>query len=242
MNQIAQLFLIFLIAAGAGFVQRISGFGLGIFVMLFLPHIMPEYADAVTLSCLLSCAVTTYNAVKYKKHIPFDIILPMVIAAAVTIPAAVHFSSLIPEKIFGMVLGVVLVCLSIYFMFFNTRISVKPTKTNSLLAGGIGGVLNGLFSTGGPPAVLYLTHAVTQNLEYFAGIQFYFSVINIYTVALRTINGLVSLNLLIYAAIGVCGCLFGDMVGNSVFNKLDANKLKMIIYLGMIISGILMIF
>ena len=37
------------------------------------------------------------------------------------------------------------------------------------------------------------------------------------------------------------GCLLGDFIGKKVFDKLNAKKLKMIIYIGMIISGALMI-
>ena len=47
--------------------------------------------------------------------------------------------------------------------------------------------------------------------------------------------------ILIYALIGMLGCLLGDFIGRRVFDKLNAKKLKMIIYIGMIISGVLMI-
>ena len=39
------IFLV-LIGMGAGFVQRVSGFGMGIFAMLFLPHFMPSHTAA----------------------------------------------------------------------------------------------------------------------------------------------------------------------------------------------------
>ena len=41
---------------------------------------------------------------------------------------------------------------------------------------------------------------------------------------------------------GVAGCLVGDFIGKKVFDKLDSDKLKKIIYIGMIISGIVMFF
>ncbi len=238
--EIIQAVLILLVGAGAGFVQRVSGFGLGIFAMLFLPHFMPTHTAAASLSSLFSCGTSTYNTVKYKKHIPFKIVLPLIFAAMITIPIAVRFSVLISGDFFEMVLGIVLICLSIYFLFFDNHVTMKPTLFNSVIAGGIGGILNGLFSTGGPPIVLYLTHAVTDNIVYFSGIQFYFAITNIYTTVIRIINGVITWNLLSYAAIGFCGCMIGDMIGKRVFDKLNAKKLKTIIYIGMIISGIMM--
>jgi uncharacterized membrane protein YfcA len=64
-----KLLLIALVGFGGGFVQRVSGFGLGIFVMLFLPYLTPEIAMAATISCLFSCGTSTYNAVKYIKKV-----------------------------------------------------------------------------------------------------------------------------------------------------------------------------
>ena len=238
---ILQAALITLVGAGAGFVQRVSGFGLGIFAMLFLPHFMSEYTAAVTVSCLFSCCTSTYNAARYRKHIPFKVILPLICAAMITIPIAVHFSVLVSSDFFGVFFGIVLILLSIYFLFFDNRVSIKPTMVNSLLAGGIGGTLNGLFSTGGPPVVLYLTHALSDNMIYFAGIQFYFAVTNIYSIIVRIINGVVSAEMVVYAAIGFAGCMTGNLIGKCVFDKLNGKMLKRIIYIGMIISGLIMI-
>lgn len=233
--------LIVLVGAGASFVQRVSGFGLGIFAMLFLPHVLPTSVAAATISCLFSCGTSTYNAVKYRKDTPYKTVLPLLIAALVVIPFAVYFASAVSDRVFGVLLGSVLIALSVYFLLFDKKIQFKPTAVKGVLCGALGGALNGLFSTGRPPVVLYMTHATTENKKYFAGIQFYFCITNIYATVMRAVNGLVSLTLLVYALIGMAGCLVGDFIGKLVFDKLDAKKLKTIIYFAMIISGILMI-
>lgn len=240
--EILHIVLLIMVGFGAGFVQRVSGFGLGIFSMLFLPHFMSTHTAAATISCLFSCGTSTYNAVKYRRNIPFKVILPLIIAAMITIPVAVYFSVMVSGEIFEIILGIVLIILSIYFLLFDSKVSVKPNLKNSLLAGSIGGVLNGLFSTGGPPIVLYLTHALSDNMLYFAGIQFYFAVTNIYATAMRVASGVVNIPLVLYALIGFAGCMAGDFLGKKVFNRLDSKKLKTVIYIGMILSGILMIF
>ena len=45
---------IFLLATIASFIQRVSGFGFGIFVMMFFPFFLPTYGESVMLSGLLS--------------------------------------------------------------------------------------------------------------------------------------------------------------------------------------------
>lgn len=235
------LYLI-LVGFGAAFVQRVSGFGLGIFAMMFLPHFLPSNTAASTISCLFSCCTTTFNSIKYRKNIAFKTALPMLVAAMIPIMIAIYFSAKVSADVFKILLGSVLVILSIYFLFFNKRIRIKPTPLNGVIAGTISGVLNGLFSTGGPPAVLYLTSATPDNITYFATIQFYFCLTNLFATANRAISGLITVDLLIYAAVGFIGCLAGDYLGRKVFDKLDAQKLKYVIYIGMIISGVLMLF
>ncbi len=241
MEVLNYIFLI-LVGIGAAFVQRVSGFGLGIFAMMFLPHLLPSNTAAATISCLFSCCITAYNTIKYHKSISFRTALPMLAAAIVSIPIAVYFAAMVSDNIFKILLGSMLILLSLYFLFFNKKIKIKPTPINGVIAGALGGVLNGLFSTGGPPAVLYLTSATPDNITYFATIQFYFCLTNVYATATRAISGLVTWELILYAAIGFIGCLIGDTIGKLVFDKLDAKKLKAVIYIAMIISGIVMLF
>ena len=235
------LFLI-LIGMGAGFVQRVSGFGLGIFAMMFLPHFMPSHTAAAAISTLFSCVTSTYNSVRYRRNIALKTVLPMICASLIFVPIAVYFSVLVSGGMLKILLGIVLIALSIYFIFFNSHIKIKPTYLNGILAGSLGGTLSGLFSTGGPPAVLYLSSATTDNAAYFATIQFYFCVTNLYSTVMRAVNGIINSKVLISALIGIVGCLIGDYAGRFVFNKLDSNKLKYVIYIGMIISGIVMLF
>lgn len=233
--------LIAIVGIGGGFVQRVSGFGLGIFVMLFLPYLTPEIAIAATISCLFSFGTSTYNAVKYIKKVNFKLALPILCAAMVILPIAVYFSASMPQRIFEYILGAVLIILSIYFLFFNQKIKMQKSVKNGIIAGALGGALNGLFSTGGPPVVLYLSQVAKDNMEYFAAIQFYFAAANIFATILRVFNGLVSWAVILTAFIGFFGCMLGDFIGNFFFDKLDADKLKKVIYIGMIISGALMI-
>ncbi len=235
-------FLLVIISMGAGFIQRVSGFGLSIFTMMFFPHFLPSQAAAVTVSTLLSTGTTTLNTIKYRKDISFKTVLPMVFSALATITVAVYFSKMVSADIFKILLGSVLILLSLYFLFFSGKVSIKPTVANGVLSGTLSGVLGGLFSTSGPPAVLYLTNALEDNKIYFATIQFYFCITNIYSLIVRLFNGLFTLEMLLFFAIGFIGSIIGDYLGKLVFDKLNAKKLRLIVYIGMILSGIIMFF
>jgi len=235
-----QIIFLILIGAGAGFVQRVAGFGLGIFAMLFLPYLMPS-GVVVVVACLLSCCTSSYNAVKYRKNIHFATMLPPLVAALAVIPVMVRFSATVPEEQLKLMLGAALIILSIYFIFFSKRIHIRPSVPAGLLCGIMGGTMSSLFSMGGPPIVLYLVHALKDKTAYFATIQFYFAINNIYTTVVRAANGIITGQMLLISAIGLVGCLAGNRIGGLVFDKLDSEKIKLVIYIGMIVSGVLMI-
>ena len=58
---------------------------------------------------------------------------------------------------------------------------------------------------------------------------------------MRAASGLITMQVLGLSAFGLAGCMLGDFLGRSVFDKLDGEKLKKIIYVGMIVSGAAMI-
>ena len=241
MNPILFCVLLILVSAGGSFVLRVSGFGMGIFMMLFLPHLLPNYSDGVAIVGLLSMVGTWYNSIRFRKKIQFRVLMPLLCSAMVAIPVAVLFLAGGPEQLMKMLLGIVMVVLSIYFLYFSKRITIRPTVCNGIIAGTIGGTLSGLFSTGGPPAVLYLVNATTENLAYFATIQFYFAVTSTYSTVLRIVNGVITWEVFGYFVVSLVGWWLGDYIGNKVFARMNGEALKRVIYIGMCFSGILMI-
>jgi len=236
-----QYILLMLVGAGAGFVQRVSGFGLGIFAMLFMPHFLPVHISSPAISSMFSLGTSSWNAIRYRKNISFRTILPLLAAALVTIPIAVYFSSAVPAAVFQMILGAVLIVLSVYFLFFEKKVHVRPTVTSGLLLGTVSGTLSGLFSTGGPPVVLYLTQALPDKNTYFATIQFFFALTGIYSTVVRILNGVITAEVLMLTAVGFIGCALGNILGGLVFDRLNAVMFRRVIYIAMIISGVLMI-
>ena len=69
----------------------------------------------------------------------------------------------------------------------------------------------------------------------------YFAITDLYGLGTRVFSGIVTWQVLVYAAIGWIGSLIGNTLGGLVFNKINAQTLKKIIYVGMIVSGAIMI-
>lgn len=240
--EITHIVFLILIGIGAGFLNRVSGFGMGIFAMLFLPHFISSSVAAAAITSLFCTAISIYNGIRYRKNVQFKTVLPIVAAAMICIPIAVYFSKSVSGEIIRIILGAVLILLSLYFVFFSEKIKMKPTVSNGILSGSLGGVLSGLFSVGGPPVVLYISSATKDKFTYFATIQFYFCITDTYSAATRVVNGIITKEIVICAAITVLGCIIGAILGKRVFDKLDSQKIKKTVYILMLISGVLMLF
>lgn len=229
------------VGMGSAFIQRVSGFGSGIFSMLFLPYLFGNTVTAAAVSGMWSTATTVFNAIRHRKSIDFKMILPIIIPAMIMVTLSVQLSKSVSSGIMMMVLGGVLILLSIYFLLFSQRIRLKASVPGGIAIGTVGGVLSGLFSTGGPPVVLYLSGIISNKAIYFATIQGYFAITDLYGLGTRIVSGIITWQVLLFAAIGWVGSFIGNTLGCLVFSKLNAQTLKRVIYFGMIVSGAIMI-
>lgn len=154
MGQIVSFMAIMLFALVAGFVQGIIGFGFGIVVMMIYPYLI-GMTQAVSVSQCLALFLNLAMAVKYRKHIQWKLLL---MPWAIYFP--VYFVALTFVKGVDMdgqkpLLGVFLVLLSIYFMRFSNKVSIRPTPLTASLCSGLAAVIDAAFGIGGPPMVLY---------------------------------------------------------------------------------------
>ena len=154
---------------------------------------------------------------------------------------AISLSAVSPDAILKKCLAVVLIVLSIYFLFFSAKIKIKPTPAAGLTAGALGGILGGFFATGGPPIVVYLLNASEDNEHYLADIQTYFAITGIYSTVVRAAKGLITEQVLGWWVIGMAAMFAGVLCGRALFKRLKPAMLKKIVYCYMAVSGVIML-
>lgn len=221
-------------------IQSVSGFGFAIFMMSVIPNVMP-YGVSTAVSGLLSLGTNAANTVRYRKYIDWKQILFPAIGYFVVSFLVITFAAGKSDDLLKRILGGVLVILSIYFLFFSSRIRIRPTARNGLIAGGLSGVLGGLFSMSGPPIVVYMLSTGKEKEDYLGTIQMYFLITNVYTNVLRIINGMITKQVLILVLVGLIFSTIGFFIGVRLLKKIDAVMLKKIIYGFMAVSGLSML-
>jgi len=223
----------------AAFVQRVSGFGFGIFIMTMLPYLMPSYGEATTLSGMLALVTSAIIVWRMHKFIDWKKLLPILITFLIISWFAVQFVSLAGDGILKRILGAILILVSIWFFFFNEKVHIAPTLPMQIGMGSVSGVMGGLFGMQGPPAVLYFLAIAERKEEYMALAQCYFLIGNCTMTLYRASSGFLTPVVWTYWLYGLLAVLIGTWIGSLVFKHIPIRMLRKIIYAYMAISGII---
>ena len=173
----------------ATFVQRVCGFGMGIVAILLLPLLIRSYSLPAAITNACSAFSASYLAVKYRKDAVMRLVPPVLCGSFIMTFLSVRFSRGASLDTLRILLAAMLILMSLWFLFLSKKITIQPKVRNGVIAGGLGGVMNGLFATGGPPVVVFFLGATATHAAYFATIQTYFAFNNVYASIIRKSAG-----------------------------------------------------
>lgn len=233
------IIIMILAALMAGFVQGVTGFGSGIVMMVFLPHLMPisQSAGVSTLTMVVANVMVVWH---YRKYFKWQKILtPFLIYITMAI-VSLHLSSGLPAGHLKLLLGLLLVTLSLYYVIMNWKsitISRIPLFVMVIFAL-ISGFFNGMFGIGGPLMALYFLTISDSKEKYLSSIQTFFLIDTFIMTSLRFANGILSLNNLKYVAVGIIGSIIGTFIANRLVSHLNISFMKALIYIFIGLSGL----
>ncbi len=233
--------MLILLSAGAAFVQRVCGFGFGVFIMTMLPFLCPSYGEATTLSGLLAATQSLYVIVFMWRLVDWRKLVVILISFTLFSYIGIHFLALATDSFLHILLGIVLILLSLFFLFISPRIHVRPTNSLQLTMGSLSGLMGGFFGMHGPPAVIYFLAVENDKNRYMALSQAYFLLTNCIMTIFRFNNGFLTEFVgwsWLYSCIGV---VLGSILGKKLFDRLPSNMIRRVIYVYMIFSGIVIL-
>ena len=235
--------LIFLLTIVASFIQRVSGFGFGIFVMMFFPFFLPSYGESVMLSGLLAGSTALMIAVKNWKYIRWRMMWIVTFFNVLFSFIATEYMLSLSNDVLKQYLGVVLTLIALYFLFGEGRMGrIFKSKPAQITIGSVSGVMGGMFAMPGPPVVLYCISTLEDKKEYVATLQAFSVVFNSFYTIFRFNAGFYSENTWLWWVMGIGGAVIGSLLGSRCFELISNQTLKRIVYVMMIVSGMVAFF
>ena len=232
------LILISAVVLASSFIQSVTGFGFGIFSMIFLPSLL-LYTEANVLSTMLSLFTSLAIVLVMWRKINFKHIVFPIIGCLFSTYVAVEFINSQNNRTLLLMLGIVLVLLSVYFFFFSDKIKIKPTWYAGLIAGILSGTMSGMFAIGGPPAVIYFLQSEDDTDDYLATLSAYFVLSGTISIITKAANGFITPTVWLAFGIGFIAMALGALIGTFARGKCNSTMIKKTVYGFMAISGIM---
>lgn len=228
-----------IIAIGGGFIQATTGFGFGIFVMVFFPLYLPVL-QASGLSSVILIFLLSSLAWRYRKYVQLKQVLLPVALYLVVSTTVIRLAPGFDLTGINFWLGIFMVVIAIYLAFMSKKISVQANFGTAAICSSLSGAADGLFGIGGPPMTIYFM-AVFGNdkMRYLGTIQCFFWVTNLINCMNRLSSGILLNSTLILAIPGVIGQFIGVFFGSKVVDRINADQFRLFVYGFLGIAGVL---
>lgn len=231
--------VIFFIILIGSTIHGATGFGFSLFVMPLLTLLLPVKTTTIVVLNLVFILVTIIFF-RMKKHINIQLIKYVILGTISGRTAGFLILERLNNDILQTLLGIVLIIISIYFIFYSTTIKTRPTMLKGIVAGIISGILGGIFNVGGPPLVLFFLSATEDKKEYQASLQAVFMIVCLYSILLHNLYGNYNYQVLKLTFFGVVAVGLGSMLGGYIFTRINLGIIKksicyLIAFLGIMI-------
>lgn len=234
------IFAVAVLALLSGIIHSATGFGAGIFLMLFFPSIF-GMVSAPALSSAIVLGLEGALAWKFRKFVDWKICLLPTLVYILFSVTAIGMVNRTDMDGLTFAYGLFLVALSIYFFAFSAKLKFQANWQTATACGAISGIASGFFGIGGPLMAVYFVSATENKESYVANLQFLFTVTSIVNLITRIVNGIYTLNLLPLTLVGIVGILVGKAVGLKILNRLEPDTIRRLVYAFVGISGIITI-
>lgn len=226
----------------ASFIQRVTGFGFGIFVMMFFPFFLPSYGESVMLSGLLAGTTAFLITISNMHYVRWRMMGIIVLFNVIASFIAIEYMSSLSNETLKRYLGVVLILIALYFLWGKNKSNkLFLSRWAQGIIGTISGIMGGMFAMPGPPVVLYCISSIDNKREYVVTLQAFSVIFNIFYTLFRAKVGFYSESTLLWWGAGLIGLMIGTSLGSRCSERISNQRLKQIVYIMMILSGIVAI-
>ena len=223
------------------FVQAACGFGFAVVAMGVLGSLLPSFGEASGLANLLLLFVCLFFVLRLKGKVRWGVILWPFISHVPVSFVMVRIVAADPSGIMQRLLGGALILLACYFFFLQGKLRIPVNPAAGLGIGLLSGTLGGLFCMSGVPMALYLL-SLEEKEEYLATIQSFFAMVAVYSCFLHGFSGFYTATVLkLFLPCLLLGGL-GTFLGKALFDRINREGMKKLIYTFMLISGFYYLF
>ena len=223
----------------ASFVMGLTGFGIALVAMAFLPYVM-EPATAIVLLTIYALAFSLVVVVQLRRDLTPRALVDLTLGTLAGTPPGVWLLASLPVSLLNRLIGAVLVLVVV----LEARRAL-PERVHgrgwALLAGFLAGLVGGAVGTPGPPVIVYATTQGWSPRTMKANIMGFF-VLNQGAILLGYWwAGLLTPPVLTLTAALALPALAGALVGMALFGRLDPVRFRRVVFALLLVSGLVLL-
>lgn len=224
----------------AGLIQGMTGFGSGVFLILFYPSFFGLGLASAMCQCL-SVSLCISMVIQYRKYVRYKMCLLPLLFYFPSYFIALNFAMNLNTDRLKPILGIFLIVMSLYFLIYSEKIKIKASIPSAFICAGLGGIIDAFFGIGGPTIVVYFMAAVKDKKEYLGTIQAFFLTTCAYATAVRIWKGAIPLEMAPLLVMGMVTMIAGCFVSKFIVNRINTKQMKQLVYGFIGIAGLITI-
>ncbi len=205
-----------LAATVAGVLRGFSGFGAALVLAPVVSLIVGTHVavPAIILSIFVTTVqlfAPTWSQVRWSDQ------LALSLAGCIGVPAGVVLLIYLDPELMRRSISAVTALFAL-FLLTGWRSIRPPTRFGSAAMGGLGGVLSGAASIGGPPVIVYLLAGPGSAAQTRASLIYYFAFTQLTAIVMFSIGGLMNWEVVVTAAVVSPSLILGTWAGARLFH------------------------
>jgi uncharacterized membrane protein YfcA len=223
----------------ASFVMGLTGFGIALVAMAFLPWLMSPVTAIVVLT-IYALAFSIVVVGQLHHHLTPRALVDLLIGTVAGTPLGVWVLASLPVSALNRLIGLVLV-LVVVLEFRGAMPTRLVGRAWGLGTGFLAGVIGGAVGTPGPPVIVYATTQGWSPRTMKANTMAFFVANQAAILAAYWWAGLLTREVATVAAAFALPALAGVATGVALFGRLDPVKFRRVVFTLLLLSGLVLL-
>ena len=235
-----EVFLLISVIFSAVLTQTVSGFGVALVAMAFLPGMLGIQL-AAPLVALVALTLEAVLLVRYRLSLNLRAVWPMVLASFIGIPIGIWGMRRLDEDLVLAVLGIVIAGYALYALF-KLRLPELRHPLWAYGAGFLAGILGGAYNTSGPPVIIYGDCQLWNPAEFKANLQGFFLLSDLFVVLNHAVGDNLNATVWAYYLWSLPAIAAGIILGLVIGRRLDPAVFRQVVLVLLVVLGLRLVF
>lgn len=220
----------------AGVITGLTSFGFALVTVPLLVIVLPPKV-VVPLASLLAGIGGLLIFMEVRPWVDLRRISLLILAGVIAIPFGTYLLLVTPANTLKALIGAVTTLSALAFLLGFSR-PIRREQAASVPIGLLSGLLGGSTAMSGPPVILFMSNQGVSKQVFRANINVYFTIIKLWTITNQAAAGLITSDVLSWAALSLPALFIGTLLGMRLTRRVEEAAFRRLTLLVVLATGL----